>query len=137
MSDPTTGRYNGSDVLIMVGEEVLAFQQSAARSQPRTMINLSAKGDPDEVSRPGRRPASTLSLDGLWSPSQGAYQQLLANYRADPPVPVTVVIAVDGDPFEQASAYVTQLDESWPDEQGATFSATLTISGGWTGATSS
>jgi predicted secreted protein len=127
---------NGTDVLILVntGTEVspvytaVGSQRGASLSETNDEIDISSKD-----SRAGRylagRYGSTLSLDGLYVPSNVAYLALKTAQRAGDAI--LVRIEEEGVEVEEASAIITDMSTDFPDQDAATISIDLRIDGEW------
>lgn len=140
--DPQVG-LNGADVLlyVFVGDEggegegegdgqfvALAGQRGATRDRSAATIDISHKLDKYERFIPGRL-SSTMSFDGLWVPSDHAYEALEAAY--DNQETIVCRMIHDGDPWKEADGFLTSISEAFPDQDAATISATFQVSGAW------
>lgn len=131
---------NGTDFLVQVNTGTdqapsfvtVAAQRDAKRGESRDTIDFSSKDDPAWQGAPGRY-ESDVSLDGL-VPVQGeaGFDALLAALRDGTLVQLQTQVA--GTAKEKAMAVVTQMDQEYPDQGEATFSASFKISGQWTAA---
>lgn len=123
---------NGSDIVLMVNVSgtmtAVGSQRDVTFEETTEEIDVSSKDGRSKRVLPGRY-SSSVSLDGLYVPSDDAYLALQTAMRNG----TAVVIAKDDD--EYASAIITSLSEAFPDQDGATISASLTISGAWTAGT--
>lgn len=106
----------------------VAYQRGLTRSMSQTFIDSSNKDSNDEKGIAGRR-SSTLSLDMLYIGSDAGYQALEAARLALEPI--LVRRWVDGTAIDQANCIITELSESYPDNEAATASISLQVTGGW------
>jgi TP901-1 family phage major tail protein len=128
---------NGTDLLILanVGTaqtpsyQVVGCQRGATIDETTATIDVSCKDNRAQRVLPGRYSA-TISLDGLYVPDDEAYQALRdANRNGDL---ILVAKELAGVVTETASAVVTSISESYPDQGEATISVSLTLDGAWT-----
>lgn len=119
---------NGTDVLIYVYVEgtktAVGSQREATIEETNEEIDVSTKDLRAKRILSGRY-SSTLSLDSLYVPSDTAYSALKTAMRDGE----KVIVATE---TEYADAIVTSLSESFPDQDAATVSIGLSISGAWT-----
>lgn len=119
---------NGSDVLIYVYiagvKTAVGSQREASIEETNEEIDISTKDLRAKRVLPGRY-SSTISLDSLYVPSDSAYSALKTAMRNG----TAVVVATE---TEYANAIVTSLSESYPDQDAATVSIGLSVSGEWT-----
>jgi predicted secreted protein len=126
---------NGADFLLYVNvgtEEApdyqpLAGQRGASRELSAATIDVSHKLDKHERFLPGRL-SSTLSFDGLWAETD-SYLALLDAQDAQELILVRIVL--NGEPWKEATGFITNMSEGFPDQEGATFSANFQVSGAW------
>jgi predicted secreted protein len=130
---------NGADVLLYAETApgtftALAGQRGATRDRSAATIDISHKLDKYERFIPGRL-SSSLAFDGLWVPTDEAYQTLDEAYDAQD----TIVCRLmwDGEPWKEADGFLTSLSEAYPDQDAATITATFQVSGAWRDVTSS
>ena len=119
---------NGSDVLIYVyiagTPTPVGSQREASIEETTEEIDISTKDSRAKRVIPGRY-SSTISLDSLYVPTDSAYGALKTAMRDGTPVVVSTGT-------EYASAIVTSLSESYPDQDTATVSIGLSVNGAWT-----
>jgi TP901-1 family phage major tail protein len=127
---------NGTDFVLLVntGTEqspsyvVVGSQRDATVDETTESIDVSSKDGRAKRVLPGRY-SSTISLDALYVPDDAAYQALVTANRTGELILVAreeaeVVI-------ETASAVVTSISGSFPDQGEATISVSLEIDGEW------
>ena len=121
---------NGTDILIFIDGVAVGSQRDVTFQENTAEIDVSNKqaGRAQKVI-PGRYSAS-VSLDALYVPDDTAYQSLQTAMRDG--LAVSVVRTENGATTESASAIVTSLSETGPDQDAATVSCDLTIDGEWT-----
>ena len=119
---------NGSDVLIYVYidgvKTPVGSQKEASIEETSEEIDISTKDSRAKRVIPGRY-SSTISLDSLYIPSDDAYAELKDAMRNG----TAVIVATE---TEYANAIVTSLSESYPDQDTATVSISLSVNGAWT-----
>lgn len=122
------GGLNGTDILVLVGGQIVASQRGVTFDETAAEIDVSSKD-----SRSGRylsgRYGSTVALDALYAPTDAGQMELKAAVRAG--TPVVLIRQEDGSSVEEADAIVTSLSEAGPDQAEATFSASFRIDGDW------
>ena len=123
---------NGTDILICIddgtGIEVVGSQRGCTFSEGNEEIDISSKDQREKRVLAGRY-SSSVSLDGLYVPSDAAYQMLKTAVRAGSAV---IVVREEEDVYlESADAIVTSLSEEGPDQAEATVSCDLVIDGAW------
>jgi hypothetical protein len=119
---------NGTDVLLLVDTVLLGSQRNLSRDENTAEIDVSSKDGRAGRVLPGRY-GSSLTLDALYVPSETAYLALQAANRNG--TFVTVVLMEAGLVTESAQAIVTALTETWPDQDAAVISVSLTVDGDW------
>jgi len=125
---------NGSDLLILANvgtPEVPSYmavgcQRDATIDEATATIDVSCKDSRAQRVLPGRY-SGTLSLDGLYVPSDEAFQALKAANRNGELV--LIARQEQGVVTETFSAKVDSLSEAFPDQGEATISAAFTIDG--------
>jgi predicted secreted protein len=127
---------NGSDLLILVNTgtpetptySVVGCQRNATIDKTSAEIDVSCKDSRNFRGLPGRY-KTTLTLDALYVPTNAAYQALnTANDNGD----LILIARQESDVVTQtASAFVTSMSESFPDQDAAVISLSLTIDGAW------
>lgn len=128
---------NGMDILLYVNTgtllspvwEAAAGQRGASFEESTDEIDASSKDSRSKRVLAGRYGA-TISMDGLYLPSESAYQALQAAMRNGDAI--LVRRQEEGVDVEQASAIITALSMDAPDNDVATCSVSLTIDGDWT-----
>ena len=119
---------NGTDVLLYIGSDVVGSQRGVTFDEATAEIDVSSKDSRAKRVDAGRYSA-TVKLDALYVPDDAAYLALKAAMRVG--TLVTIVRQEDGADLEEASALVTSISESAPDQEAATISVGLTIDGEW------
>ena len=119
---------NGTDILIAIDGDIVGSQRDVSYDETTAEIDISSKDSRAGRYLPGRYGA-TMSLDALYVPTDTAYLALQSAMRNGDMVEVwsmeeAVVI-------ESASAIVTSLSRSGPDQGEATVSISLRIDGEW------
>ena len=119
---------NGTDILIAIDGDIVGSQRDVSYDETTAEIDISSKDSRAGRYLPGRYGA-TMSLDALYVPDDTAYLALQSAMRNGDMVEVwsmeeAVVI-------ESASAIVTSLSRSGPDQGEATVSISLRIDGEW------
>lgn len=120
---------NGTDVLILIDGVAVGSQRNATINETTAEIDVSSK-DAREMRVLAGRYGSTISLDGLYVPTNAAYLSLQSAMRNG--TFVTVRVSEDAVEVEEAEAIVTALNRAAPDQDAATVSITLRIDGAWT-----
>lgn len=127
---------NGTDLLILVNTgtpsvpvyEAAGSQRNATIEETTATIDVSSKDSRAQRVLPGRY-ASTISLDALYVPTDAAYLALKsANRNGDL---VLVARQFEGVVTEIVSAKIDSMSESFPDQDAATISISLTVDGEW------
>jgi len=127
---------NGSDVLLLANTgtadtpiyEAVGSQRGITFEDGTEGIDTSSKDGRAARALPGRYSA-TISLDGLYVPSDDAYQALRSAMRNGT---LIVVARQEEGAIEQiADALVTALANNFPDQGEGVISASLTIDGEW------
>ena len=124
---------NGRDILLVVEESpgvwvVVASQRGVTFNEERTLIDAATKDDDAMVHLYGRYSAS-LDLSSLWVPAEASVLALRDALRNK--TTIGVRRRDDGSDIEQATAFVSSLSNDNADDDAASFSATLNISGTW------
>lgn len=127
---------NGTDVLLKVNTNTSASpvwvavgsQREASLEETTEEIDVSTKDGREKVIIPGRY-GSTISLDSLYVPSDTAYGAL-KNAMRDGDL-IMIQTTQSGSVVESATALVTSMSTSFPDQDAATISISLTIDGEW------
>ena len=126
---------NGTDVLLLVnvGTEalpdykVVGSQRGLTRVENTAEIDVSSKEErPKRVL--GGRYDSTMTLDALYVPDDCYLALQSANRNADL---ILVRKSEDGVQVEEATALITSMSESYPDQEAATITVSLRIDGEW------
>jgi TP901-1 family phage major tail protein len=130
------GEMNGTDILVWVdtggAPTVIGSQRGASFKRTAGTIDYSCKNDFHWLGDYGRL-ESEISMEALYIPTDAAYLLLRAAYEAR--TYVNVVRAEYGVFIESALAIVTDLSDEAPDQEAATVSATLKVSGAWASGT--
>lgn len=128
---------NGTDILILVNVgtptapayQAVGCQRDATIEEASATIDVSCKDSRAQRVLPGRY-SSTISLDSLYVPDDGAYHLLQdANRNGEL---ILVAKEVQGEVFETANAKIDSMSESYPDQAEATISFAFTVDGFWT-----
>lgn len=119
---------SGTSVVLYVGTNAVGSQRDLKRDETTEEIDVSSKTGRAKRVLPGRY-SSSLTLDALYVPTDTAYQALKEAMRDGDDV--TVTIYEDGVATETASAIITSLSESFPDQDASVVSVGLTIDGEW------
>lgn len=127
---------NGSDFLVLVNTgtvvapvyEAVGCQRDATIEEASESIDYSCKDSRAQRVDYGRY-SSTLSLDGLYVPTDAGYQALKAANRDG----TMILIAREYNDIatEIAEAKVDSISESYPDQAEATISVSFTIDDFW------
>lgn len=128
---------NGTDVLLLVNTgtpsvpsyEVVASQRDVTFDEATEEIDVSSKDGRAKRVLPGRYSAN-FSLDALYVPTGDDYQALQDAMRDGELI--LIAKQVDGSTTETATALITSMSESFPDQGEATISLSGTIDGEWT-----
>lgn len=128
---------NGVDILLFVNTgspgspvwEAATGQRGATFDETTDEIDASSKDSRSKRVLAGRY-GSTISMDGLYVPSEATYQALVAANRNG--TFILVVRQEEGVDVEQATALVTDISMDAPDNDVSTCSISLTIDGEWT-----
>ena len=128
---------NGTDVLLLVNTgtelvpsyEAVGSQRDVSFEETTEEIDVSSKDSRQKRVLPGRYGAS-LTLDALYVPTNEAFLKLQAANRDGELI--MVAKEVDNVTIETATALITSMSGSFPDQGEATISISLTIDGGWT-----
>lgn len=127
---------NGTDVLLLVNTgttlvpvyTVVGSQRRLTRVENSAEIDVSSKEQREMRVLAGRYD-STMTLDALYVPDDDCYLALQsANRNGDL---ILVRKSEDGVQVEEATALVTSISESYPDQDAATISVSLRIDGAW------
>jgi predicted secreted protein len=109
--------------------EAATGQRGATFDETTDEIDASSKDSRSKRVLAGRY-GSTISMDGLYVPSEATYQALVAANRNG--TFILVVRQEEGVDVEQATALVTDISMAAPDNDVSTCSISLTIDGEWT-----
>ena len=128
---------NGSDVLLKVNTNTSASpvwvavgsQREASFEDTTEEIDISTKDGGREKLLMAGRYSSSVSLDSLYVPTDTAFVALKDAMRDGDLV--MIQRTQSGSVVEAASAIVTSMSESYPDQDAATISISLTIDGEW------
>ncbi len=128
---------NGSDVLLLVNTgtnlspeyEVVASQRGVTFERNNAEIDFSSKTGGREMIVEAGRYDATVTLDGLYVPTDEAYQALDAACEAG--TLIKIRRQEEGTATREADALITQMSEAFPDQDAATISVSLRISGPW------
>lgn len=128
---------NGTDLLLLVNTgtptvptyEVVGCQRDATLEETTDTIDVSCKNSRAQRVLPGRY-SGTISLDALYVPTNAAYLALVdANRNGEL---ILVARQEDGVVTATVNAKVDTISETFPDQDAATISVSLTIDGFWT-----
>lgn len=128
---------NGTDLLLLANTgtptvptyEVVGCQRDATLEETTDTIDVSCKNSRAQRVLPGRY-SGTISLDALYVPTNAAYLALVdANRNGEL---ILVARQEDGVVTETVNAKVDTISETFPDQDAATISVSLTIDGFWT-----
>ena len=127
---------SGNSVLLRVNtgttevpeDTAVGSQKGLDISKTRNAIDASHKGN-DATEYVAGRKSSSVTLDALFVPNDTAYRRLKQCY--DNGAEIEVVQYRDGVAIEEADAIVTELSESYPDDDVSTISCSLQVSGNW------
>jgi TP901-1 family phage major tail protein len=128
---------NGSDILLLVNTgtelvpayEAVGSQRDVSLQESTAEIDVSSKDGRAKRVLPGRY-SSSLSLDALYVPTDDAYLALRSAMRDGELI--LVAVENDGVTEETATALITNMSTSFPDQGEGTISIDLTIDGEWT-----
>jgi predicted secreted protein len=128
---------NGVDILLFVNTgtilspvwEAATGQRGATFDETTDEIDASSKDSRAKRVLPGRY-GSTISMDGLYMPSEATYQAVQAAMRNG--TMILVRVQEEGVDVDEALALVTSLSKGAPDNDVATCDLSLTIDGEWT-----
>jgi hypothetical protein len=119
---------NGTAVLLAIDGDIVGSQRDVMRDETTAEVDTSSK-DAREMSVIAGRYGSTISLDALYVPDDSGYERLKAAMRNGSLI--TAIWEEEGSVIESASALVTSISEKAPDQDAATVSVNLRISGAW------
>lgn len=119
---------NGTAVLVMIDGDVIGSQRNVTFNETTAEVDTSSK-DQREMTVIAGRYAATVELDALYVPDDNGYERLKAAMRNGSLI--TVIREEEGQVLESAGALVTSLSEAAPDQDAATVSVSLRISGAW------
>jgi hypothetical protein len=119
---------NGTDVLLLIDGDVVGSQRNVTFDETTAEVDYSNKDQREMIVGAGRYGA-TVTLDALYVPDDDGYGRLKAAMRNGSLI--TVIRQEEGDVLESAAALVTSLSEAAPDQDAATISVSLRISGAW------
>lgn len=128
---------NGTDLLLLVNTgtptvptyEVVGCQRDATLEETTDTVDVSCKNSRAQRVLPGRY-SGTISLDALYVPTNAAYLALVdANRNGEL---ILVARQEDGVVTATVNAKVDTISETFPDQDAATISVSLTIDGFWT-----
>ena len=119
---------NGTDILIAIDGDIVGSQRDVSYDETTAEIDISSKDSRAGRYLPGRYGA-TMSLDALYVPTDTAYLALQSAMRNGDMVEVWSM--EEAIVIENASAIVTSLSRSGPDQGEATVSISLRIDGEW------
>jgi TP901-1 family phage major tail protein len=128
---------NGTNLLILVNVgteetpvyEAVGCQRDATIEESLEVIDVSCKDERQKRVLPGRS-TGTISLDGLYVPDDAAYQALKSATRNG--TNLLIAREENGEVTATVPAMITSLSESFPDQDAATISVGMEISGAWT-----
>ena len=127
---------NGTRVLVGVNTgtalapvyTVLGSQRNLDSDESNDVIDLSSKDARQRKVDYGRY-SSSLALDALYLPSDSAYNLLRTRQRNGEMV--TVRKELDGTGWEEAECLISNMSDSFPDQDAATISMSLEVNGSW------
>lgn len=127
---------NGTDVLLKVNTNTSASpvwvavgsQREASFEDTTEEIDVSTKDGREKVILPGRY-GSSVTLDSLYVPSDTAYLALKDAMRDGDLIMIQTTQS--GSIVEAATALVTSMSTSFPDQDAATISISLVVDGEW------
>ena len=120
---------NGDNMLIYIGNKLVAGQRNVTFSGEMSVIETSAKGT-DESTFIAGRTTHKVDMDGLYVNGDSAWDDLSAALEGQ--TAVSLVRYRAGAYVASATAFLTSLSASHPDMDVATISASFQISGTWT-----
>jgi TP901-1 family phage major tail protein len=120
---------NGTDILIAIDGDIVGSQRDVSYEETTEEIDVSSKDGRAGRYLPGRYGA-TMSLDALYVPTDTAYLALQAAMRNGTTVDVWSM--EEAIVIESATAIVTSLTRSGPDQGEAVVKCSLRIDGEWT-----
>ena len=123
-----SGAENGDNILIYVSGNAVGGQRNVTLNVESSEIDTTAKGDTARTYLSGR-PSYTLDLDGVYLNGNTAYDAI--STAIDGKSTVTVNRYRAGSWVASATAYVTSLSRGHADEEVATYSISMLLSGGW------
>ena len=127
---------NGADILLYANTgtdstpvwTVVAGQRNVAVSEVVAAVDGSSKDQP-EARVAGGRYSSTISLDGLYVPTNAAYVSLKAAFRNRTLIKARInEVGVD---TEEGKFLVNSFDRNYPDQEESTFSIEMTLDGAY------
>jgi hypothetical protein len=132
------GEKSGSDVVLLANTgtvasptyEIVGSQTGMTRDEERNDIETTHKGVDAHTYIYGKY-GSSLTLDKLFVPSGAAISALKTAIRDG----LTILVQVndtDASTTEEAEVLVTSKTEDWPDNDAATLSLDLLVTGTWT-----
>jgi TP901-1 family phage major tail protein len=128
---------NGTDLIILVNTgtdlvpvyEAVGCQRDATIDQSTAAIDVSCKDSRAQRVLPGRY-SGALSLDALYVPTGAAYQALNDAMRDGNLI--LIGRQDEGVVTETVPALIESMSETFPDQDAATISISMTIDGFWT-----
>jgi hypothetical protein len=129
------GEMNGSDVLVEVADAssgiyfVVGSQRGVTFDENTDPIDFNSKEDRRSFVNPGRW-SSNVSFEYLYIPTSSGYARLKNASRNGEYVRLRR--RERGTNVETAEVVVTNLSESFPDQEAAVVSAEFQLNGGWT-----
>jgi TP901-1 family phage major tail protein len=127
---------NGTDLLLLVNTgtpetptyEVVGSQRDAEIGEETETIDISSKDSRNQRVLPGRF-SGTISLEALYVPDDAAYLALRQANRDGELI--LVARQESGVVTETVEAKIDSISETFPDQDAATISVSLTIDGQW------
>lgn len=119
---------NGSDVVVYVDGSAVGYQTDVTFEETTEEIDVSSKEERAKRVLPGRYGAN-VSLDALYVSTDTAFQALQSAMRNGEFV--TLARYSGETNVEEANAIITSMSETFPDQEGATISASFTVDGEW------
>ena len=119
---------NGATVAVYIGGVAVGSQTGCSFSETTAEIDVSNKDSRTTKLLAGRYSAK-VTLDAMYVPSDAAFAALKTAMRAG--TSVTLARYYSGSSVESATAIVTEMSQSFPDQEGGTCSASFSISGSW------
>jgi TP901-1 family phage major tail protein len=128
---------NGTDVLLFVNTGTInsptyvavGSQRNTTITKTMATMDASSKDSDDENPEPGRL-GSTVSLDGVYVPSDVAQRLIDTTYKSKGLL--LIEVQENGVETETAPAYITSFVKNHPDQDVSTFTIDLMVKGGWT-----